>query len=177
MCKEYWRCGVVANAVSEGMVVGPSEGRVTVDGPVGVIEKVHGRRTNGVISIVEHPVTPGVLVPPHVHTDFDEWSYVLEGRVGARIGDDEFTAGPGSYILKPRRIMHTFWNAGPDPVRLIEIITPAGFEDFFADFGEMLRTGGFDPARMAELAADHGTTYDVTWVPELEERYGIKLMA
>src|SRR5919108_581525 len=102
MCKEYWRCGVVANAVSEGMVVGPSEGRVTVDGPVGVIEKVHGRRTNGVISIVEHPVTPGVLVPPHVHTDFDEWSYVLEGRVGARIGDDEFTAGPGSYILKPR---------------------------------------------------------------------------
>lgn len=163
--------------VDERMVVSPTEGRVTVDGPVGVVEKIHGRRTNGVMSIVEHPIAPGVLVPPHVHADFDEWSYILEGRVGARIGDQEFTGERGSYILKPRRIMHTFWNAGPDPARLIEIITPAGFEDFFADFGEMLRTGGFDPARMAELGARHGTTYDMTWVPELEARYHIKLMS
>jgi quercetin dioxygenase-like cupin family protein len=159
------------------MVVAPGEGRVTVEGPVGVVEKVHGRRTNGVISIVEHPIAPGVLVPPHIHTGFDEWSYVLEGRVGARIGDQEFTGEPGSYILKPRNVMHTFWNAGPEPARLIEIITPAGFEDFFADFGDMLRSGGFDPARMAELAAGHGTTLDMTWVPELETRYGIKLIS
>jgi quercetin dioxygenase-like cupin family protein len=165
------------STVDEQMLVGPTDGRVTVEGPVGVVEKVHGRRTNGVISIVEHPIAVGVLVPPHVHTDFDEWSYVLQGRVGARIGDQEFTGEPGSYILKPRRIMHTFWNAGPDPARIIEIITPAGFEDFFADFGEMLRSGGFDPARMAELAAAHGTTYDMTWVPELESRYPIKLMS
>jgi quercetin dioxygenase-like cupin family protein len=168
---------VAGTTVSERMLVDPGEGRVTVEGPVGVIEKIHGRRTNGVISIVEHPIAPGVLVPPHVHSEFDEWSYVLEGRVGARIGDEEFTGGRGSYILKPRGIMHTFWNAGPDAARLLEIITPAGFEDFFADFGEMLRTGGFDPARMAALAANHGTTYDMTWVPELEARYGIKLMA
>lgn len=163
-----------ASMVRERMVVGPGEGRVTVEGPVGVVEKLHGRRTNGVISIVEHPIAPGALVAPHVHAELDEWSYVLEGRVGARIGDQEFTGEPGSYILKPRKIMHTFWNAGPEPARLIEIITPAGFEDFFADFGDMLRTG-FDPARMAELAAGHGTTYDMTWVPELEARYGIKL--
>jgi len=165
------------STVGEQMLVGPTDGQVTVEGPVGVVEKVHGRRTNGVISIIEHPIAVGVLVPPHVHADFDEWSYVLEGRVGARIGDQEFTGEPGSYILKPRRIMHTFWNAGPEPARLIEIITPAGFEDFFADFGEMLRSGGFDPARMAELGAAYGTTYDMTWVPELEGRYPIKLMS
>ena len=163
-------------AIDGRMLVGPTEGRVTVEGPVGVVEKVHGRRTNGVMSIVEHPIAVGVLVPPHVHAAFDEWSYVLEGRVGARIGDQEFTAEPGSYILKPRQIMHTFWNAGPAPARLIETITPAGFEDFFVDFGDMLRTGGFDPARMAELAAGHGTSYDMSWVAELEARYGIKVM-
>jgi quercetin dioxygenase-like cupin family protein len=159
----------------ERMVVEPGEGRITVDGPVGVVEKVHGRRTNGVISIVEHPIAPGVLVPPHTHADFDEWSYVLEGRVGARIGEQEFTAEPGSYILKPRRIIHAFWNAGPAPAGLIEIITPAGFENFFADVGDMLRTGGIDPDRMTALRARHGTTTDMTWVPELEARYDIKV--
>jgi len=158
----------------ERMVVGPGEGRITVDGPVGVVEKVHGRRTNGVISIVEHPIAPGVLVPPHTHADFDEWSYVLEGRVGARIGDQEFTAEPGSYILKPRRIMHAFWNAGPAPARIIEIITPAGFEEFFADVGEMLRADAFDAERMTALRKLHGTTADLAWVPELEERYGVR---
>lgn len=161
-------------ASSVPMVVRSGEGRTTVDGPVGVVEKVNGRRTNGVISIVEHPIDPGALVPPHTHADFDEWSYVLEGHVGARIGDQEFTAEPGAYILKPRRIMHAFWNAGPAPARIIEIITPAGFEDFFADVGEMLRTDTFDPVRMAELRARHGTTTDLTWVPELEARYNVK---
>jgi quercetin dioxygenase-like cupin family protein len=168
---------MTTSTTDERLMVAPDDGRVTVDGPVGVVEKVHGRRTNGVISIVEHPIAPGVLVPPHVHQDFDEWSYVLAGRVGARIGGQEFTGEPGSYILKPRKIMHTFWNAGPDQARLLEIITPAGFENFFADFGAMLRSGGFDPTRMVELGAAYGTTYDMTWVPELEERYGIKLMS
>jgi len=166
---------LAAYAEGERMVVAPGEGRITVEGPVGVVEKIHGRRTNGVISIVEHPIAPGALVPPHTHADFDEWSYVLEGRVGARIGVQEFTAEPGSYILKPRRIMHAFWNAGPAPARIIEVITPAGFEDFFADVGEMLREGDPDPARMVALRARHGTTTDLAWVPELEARYDVKV--
>ena len=164
-----------APAEGERLVVRPGEGRVTAEGPVGVVEKVHGRRTNGVMSIVEHPIAPGFLVPPHTHADFDEWSYVLEGRVGARIGDQEFTAEPGSYILKPRRITHAFWNAGPAPARIIEIITPAGFEDFFADIGQMLQAGSVDAARVAALRAAHGTTTDMAWVPELEARYDVKV--
>ena len=173
-----WRHGMAASGApefGERMLVGPGEGRITVEGRVGVVEKVHGRRTNGLMSIVEHPIAPGALVPPHTHVDFDEWSYVLEGRVGARIGDQEFTGEPGSYILKPRRIMHAFWNAGPAPARIIEIITPAGFEDFFADVGEMVRTGAVDPARMTALRARHGTTTNMAWVPDLEARYGIKV--
>ena len=167
---------LVAPEDGERMVVRPGEGRVTVAGPVGVVEKVHGRRTNGVISIVEHPIAPGHLVPPHTHADFDEWSYVLEGRVGARIGDQEFTAEPGSYILKPRRIIHAFWNAGPAPARIIEIITPAGFEDFFAEVGRALKTGAIDPGFMAALRARYGTTTDMAWVPQLEARYGVKVV-
>lgn len=157
-------------------LVEPQDGEVLQEAAVGVIAKIWGEQTGGVLSIVEHPVEPGVLVPPHTHRDFDEWSYVLEGRVGARVGDQEFTGGAGSYVLKPRAIPHTFWNAGPEPARLIEIITPAGFEHFFAGLGELFRKGEMTRERMAELAADHGTSYFDDWVPDLEERYGIKLL-
>ena len=85
------------------------------------------------MAIVEHPVAPRALVPPHVHQDHDEWSYILEGRIGARIGDDEFIAEAGSYILKPRRIPHVFWNPDDDPARILEIITPSGLEEMFAN--------------------------------------------
>jgi uncharacterized cupin superfamily protein len=66
-----------------------------------------------VFAVVEHPIEPGRLVLPHVHQHEDEYSYVLEGTIGARVGDREVVAGPGSYLIKPRGLMHTFWNAGP----------------------------------------------------------------
>ena len=99
-------------ATDSRYLVEPAGGKVVLRGTVGVITKVPGSATNGVMAIVEHPVAPRALVPPHVHQDHDEWSYILEGRIGARIGDDEFIAEAGSYILKPRRIPHAFWNPG-----------------------------------------------------------------
>ena len=91
-------------------LVQPDGGRVVMEGPLGVITKIPGTATNRVISIVEHPVAGRILVPPHVHQDHDEWSYILEGRIGARVGDDEFIADTG--LLHPQ--------AAPDPARLLE---------------------------------------------------------
>jgi quercetin dioxygenase-like cupin family protein len=106
----------------------------------GVIIKLYGEETNGVISIIEQPFEPGLLLPPHVHEN-DVWLYVLEGEMHARVGDEVVKATPGSWVLKPRRIRHTMWNAGPEPARIIELYTPGGFELFFKDFGERLRQG------------------------------------
>src|SRR3954463_337717 len=78
-------------------LVEPDGGDVVMQGPLGVVTKIPGSATNHVISIVEHPVQGRILVPPHVHQDHDEWSYILDGRIGARIGDDEFIAETGSY--------------------------------------------------------------------------------
>ncbi len=80
---------------------------------------------------------PGRLVPPRVHSDEDEYSYVLEGVFGARIGDRDVSAGSGTYVLKPRNVPHTFWNAGPKRARLVEMISPAGFERFFDELAEV----------------------------------------
>src|SRR5262245_38871328 len=88
----------------------------------GVIIKLYGEETNGVVSIIAMPFEPGVLLTPHVHEN-DVWLYVLEGEMHARVGDEVVKATPGSWVLNPRRIPHTMWNAGPEPARIIELYT------------------------------------------------------
>jgi quercetin dioxygenase-like cupin family protein len=157
-------------------LVRPDDGRVVMEGPMGVITKIPGTATNRVISIVEHPVAGRIMVPPHVHEDHDEWSYVLEGRIGARVGDDEFIADAGSYILKPRQIPHVFWNPDDRPARILEIITPSGLEEMFATIGELRARGELTPQTMGETAARYGSTMSMDWVPDLISRYGLVMM-
>ena len=146
---------------------------------VGVDFKVPAELTGGAFSIVEHPLDPGRLIPPHVHYTEDEYSYVLSGEIGVRIGDCDYVAGPGSYVFKPRNVPHTFWNAGPEPARLIEIISPAGFENFFAALGALVASCPPEepPKRRAELAREYDHYFvHPEWVPELKEKYGLKLL-
>ncbi len=140
-------------------LVQPAGGEVVMQGPLGVITKIPGTATNGVISIVEHPVAPRLLVPPHVHQDHDEWSYVLE-----------------AYILKARQIPHVFWNPDDSAARILEIITPSGLEEMFARFGALGARGELTPETMAATAAQYGSTMFMDWVPELTERYGLTLL-
>jgi quercetin dioxygenase-like cupin family protein len=163
-------------AADSRYLIEPGGGKVVLEGTVGVVTKVPGTATDGVIAIVEHPVAARTLVPPHVHQDHDEWSYILEGRIGVRVGDDEFFAETGSYVLKPRRIPHTFWNADDHPARILEIITPSGLEEMFARFGELGARGELTPESMGETAARYGSTISMDWVPDLMERFGLSMM-
>jgi Cupin domain len=115
------------------------------------------------------------LVPPHTHTHEDEFSYVLEGEIGARVGDQEILATPGSYIIKPRGVPHTFWNAGTKPARILEIISPAGFEKYFLEMSEALRSDGSpDAEKIGEIASRYELTYEMSWIPELVRKYNLK---
>lgn len=154
----------------------PQERKSVWLGGLGVDFKLAGEQTAGLFSIVEHPIDPGIMMRPHTHTREDEFSYVLEGEVGARIGDQVLQATPGCYIIKPRGILHTFWNAGPQPARLLEIISPAGFEKYFAELAELFQADGPpDLEKRTQLANRYGLTFDLTWVPELTAKYNLKL--
>jgi quercetin dioxygenase-like cupin family protein len=101
---------------------GRSRGKTLVasdegDDANGVLIKLYGEETNGAISIIEQPFEPGLLLPPHLHQN-DVWLSILEGAMPARVGDEVVTATPGCWVLKPRRIPHTMWNAGPEPARI-----------------------------------------------------------
>ena len=128
-------------------VVLPGEGQAGgLAAGVGVVFKIDGEDTGGALSIVEHPFAVGALVPPHVHTLEDEYSIVLEGEIGFRLNDREVVLGPGGYIVKPRGEVHAMWNAGAVPARMIEVISPAGFEGFFRELTDLTAVGAPEPS-------------------------------
>ena len=117
-------------------------------GSIGVRFMIDGDEAGERFSLVEHPMSARALAAPlHRHTREDEYSYVLEGRVGALLGDEVLVGSPGDLIFKPRNQWHTFWNAGDEPARILEIISPAGFERFFA---ELVDLGGVTQAEPAD---------------------------
>lgn len=156
-------------------VVEPGAGRHGRLGPgVGVDFKIDGTDTAGALAIVEHPFAVGALVRPHVHTREDEISIVLEGQIGFRSEDQEVVLGPGGYIIKPRGQIHAMWNAGQVPARMIEIISPAGFEGFFRGFADLNDAGPIDLDAVAALAKEFGLPYaQPDWLTEVIERYDL----
>ena len=155
-------------------IVQPGKGRSGQLGSIGVDFKFWGADTGGAVSVVEHPFPVGALVPPHLHTREDEYSIVTEGEIGFRSGDREVVLGAGGYITKPRGELHTMWNAGKVPARMIEIISPAGFEHFFAEVADVLAGGPPDPDDVAGLAERYGLQMgEPPWLPDLIERYGL----
>src|SRR5918912_528070 len=138
-------------------IVGPNDAQEGFLGSIGVRFMIDGFEAGERFSLVEHPMAPRALAAPlHLHTREDEYSFVLEGRMGALLGDEVVEAGPGDLVFKPRNQWHTFWNAGDEPCRILEIISPAGFERFFAevvDLGEAINAA---PSALEELTRRYG---------------------
>jgi hypothetical protein len=84
-------------------------------------------------------------------------------------------AGPGDFVRKPRGIPHTFWNAGDEPVRLLELISPAGFEHYFREVAPLLAAPERDDAALGEVVARYGLDIDFSTIPILAERHGLRL--
>jgi quercetin dioxygenase-like cupin family protein len=156
-------------------VVGPRDGKAGFLGSIGVRFMIDGPEAHGGFSLVEHPMSPRALAAPmHRHNREDEYSYVLEGRVGALLGDEALVGGPGDLIFKPRNQWHTFWNAGDEPARILEIISPAGFEQFFAELVDLGGVTGAEPQILADLCARYELEMDPESVPGLIERFGLR---
>jgi len=157
-------------------VVVPNNSREGFLGSIGVRFMIDGSEAAERFSLVEHPMSPRALAAPlHLHTREDEYSFVLQGRMGALLGDEVVEAGPGDLVFKPRNQWHTFWNAGDEPCRILEIISPAGFELFFAELVDMGGVTQADPEVLAQLNERYGLEMQPETVPELLERFGLRI--
>jgi mannose-6-phosphate isomerase-like protein (cupin superfamily) len=156
-------------------VLGSADGKVGFLGSIGVRFMVDGDATGGGFSLVEHPMSARALAAPlHRHLREDEYSYVIEGRMGALLGDDVLKAGPGDLVVKPRGEWHTFWNAAEEPCRILEIIAPAGFEGFFAELVDLGGVAQADPAVLGSLCERYALEMDPSSIPSLLERFDVR---
>ncbi|MEX0682870.1 MAG: cupin domain-containing protein [Dehalococcoidia bacterium] len=156
-------------------VVGPKDGKAGFLGSIGVRFMIDGDESGGGFSLVEHPMSAHALAAPlHKHAREDEYSYILQGQVGALLGDEVLVGGPGDLIFKPRNQWHTFWNAGDEPARILEIISPAGFEKFFDELVELGGVGQAGPEKMMELCGRYQLEMDPDSVPGLVERFTLR---
>ena len=116
--------------------------------------------TGGGLGMIEQVVPGGYPGPAlHVHPEFDETFYVVDGTLAFRVGDHAYEAGPGTIAFVPRGTPHTFANPGEEPARSFVLVTPGGFERYFEALIDLIdETGGIPPeAELRELGIAHGS--------------------
>ena len=139
---------------------------------------LRSEQTGGRFSLLEHDLAPRALGSPvHTHEHEDEYSLVTAGRIGVLIGAEVSEAGPGEWVVKPRGIPHAFWNAGDEEARFFEIISPAGFEDYFEQLAPLLPPQRTEPdvPGIVATAARFGLTIDPGSIGPLAERFGLRV--
>ena len=154
-------------------MLGPGDGDAGFLTAMGVRFMVSGEDSGGGFALVEHPMPPRALgAPLHRHQREDEYSFVVEGRVGALLGDDVIVGEPGTLIFKPRGQWHTFWNAADSPARVLEIICPAGFERYFREMVALPPDA--TPADRRAIAERYALDVDPGSIPRLTAQYGLR---
>ncbi len=159
------------------IVLSPDEGETVWLRKLGIRFMIGEEQTQGNFALVEHPIKPRALAAPmHTHRHEDEYTYVLEGEIGVQIGEEVRLARPGDLVFKPRGVPHAFWNATDELARALEIISPAGFERYFAELAPLFppaNQGPLDEEAVGAVRAKYGLEMDPSSIPVLAERYGL----
>ncbi len=163
------------------IVLSPDEGQTVWLRKLGIRFMIGGEETADNFALVEHPIGPRALAAPmHTHKREDEYTYVLEGEIGVQIGEEVLVARPGDLVFKPRGVRHAFWNAADEPARALEIISPAGFEQYFAELAPLFPPANEGPLNEEAVGAvreKYGLEMDMSSIPVLAERHGLAINA
>lgn len=163
---------------AEELVLPPEAGEMVWLKGLGARYLVTGEQTGGRFAVIVHPIKPHALASPmHTHSHEDEISLVIAGRVGMQVGDRVVVAEPGTVVFKPRSIPHAFWNEGEEQAKVLEMITPAGFETYFREMAALYAnstTGIPDPEQAAALFAKYGLVMDRSSIPQLIQSHHLR---
>jgi quercetin dioxygenase-like cupin family protein len=125
-----------------------------------------GEETQGKFALIEAVSRKGNDPPPHTHRREDEIFYVLEGEVIVSVGDHTIKGMPGTMIFLPRDVRHSF-TIESDHARMLILVTPAGLEKWFKEFG-------VPAAAMTLPPANEPGYQDVQRMLEAAPRYGLE---
>jgi quercetin dioxygenase-like cupin family protein len=137
---------------NQSIVLGPGEGKIVSVMGNPYTYKVVGGDTGGNYSLIEGTIA-GDGPPAHIHKSEEEAFYILEGEVNVKIGEQTIRGTAGSFVLIPRGTVHTFSTVGTEPAKVLAIISPAGFEQFFIEI-----EGSTDVEKIMTVAAKYNLT-------------------
>ena len=161
---------------TEARILMAGQGRARWLGALGIRYLISGEESADRFTLLEHALKPHALAAPlHRHAHEDEYSFVLQGRLGAKLGDEIVYAGPGDLVCKPRGQWHTFWNAVDEETRLLEIISPGGFDRYFEEMARISAGGRPDPVLAAPIRQRYALEVDMSSVPKLTAEHKVTL--
>lgn len=141
---------------SDVVVRAPEEGEELRMGPSAAVIKADVDVGDGWLALMSNQLGAGFPGPvPHRHREMVDSFYVLEGELTVLLGDEEVTAGPGAFALVPPGHRHTFANHADRTVRVLNLMFPAGLEQYLKRVAAESASGPPDPQRMAQIAADY----------------------
>ncbi|MDQ6758083.1 MAG: cupin domain-containing protein [Bacteroidota bacterium] len=163
----------------------PAQALTPGPGNVDIRTIIHSKQTGKQLSNVEVAVAPKQMGPsPHTHKDLDELMYVVEGTATVMIGKEIYEVQAGGWNFRPRRIVHSFWNASDKPLRFIDCFFNQNFEDYLEELfhkiiPDMVKNN-LTPAsptiekRMTALDKKFGVTYFHDQRQAIIDKYGLK---
>jgi mannose-6-phosphate isomerase-like protein (cupin superfamily) len=142
------------------VALAPGEGKQLTVGPHQVRMVYRGESCP--YALVEWLAPPSVPGPPlHIHQATEEAFYVLDGTFGFQAGSETFEGPAGAFVFIPRGLVHTYWNQGSTPARLLIFISPPGFEQYFEALAEGLAGAGDSSEAAMEVRQRLTATYDI----------------
>lgn len=101
-------------------------------------------RTDGAFALGEFSGAEGTWTVPHIHATSLEAFYVLDGRFTFTLGEDDFEAETGSFVLIPRGTRHLM-RAEAGGGRFLTLWTPGGLEQMFVELSRLSPDALRDP--------------------------------
>ncbi len=134
-------------------VVGPDDGETLQIGPAVTMRILEDGSTTGHrLGIAEGTLAPHTAGPPqHRHDMHDEGFYVISGLLRFTVGEASYDARPGTLVVVPPGVPHTFANPGDEPARALTTFTPAGYTRYFRELRDS------DPGEIGALMARYAT--------------------
>lgn len=142
-----------------------------------IVFKLDKTQTAGHLGSSELTIPPGQLgAPPHYHKTFDEVCIVLAGTVHIMVEDEVVEAKKGSWHLRPRGKVHTFWNSGSVPATIIELCLPGGHEQYMQELAKLFENGARpEPKDLQILASKHDIVFKFDKLDEIVKKYKVSL--
>lgn len=139
--------------------------------------KLNRQQTAGHVGITESELPVGFLgAPPHYHKTFDEICRVTQGELTILVGKELYQVKAGDWHLRPRGIVHSFWNTGTKPAKFIELYAPGGHEAYMNALADLFKDNQRpQDGALDKLAQVYDIHFDWSRLKEIMDTHKVRL--